>query len=109
MNNGLANSNDLGRRLLDVLDIAIVALSADGSSVLLANRHAKRLLGEDASQWTPTVAQAALSFAGLAAGDRTREPLPIKVFIRGRFFYVRVIRTRGAPDFDAIIMREDVL
>jgi DNA-binding CsgD family transcriptional regulator len=99
---------DIATRALEVLDLGVVVLSRDPLALLLANRAARRLLGENPQEWLPAIAETALAQARSPADPRMGPP-PLKTVIRGRSLYISCVRVRGKSDLEVVSVREEVL
>jgi len=93
------------RRMLDVLDIGVVALSADLREVLEKNATATCFLDLVDLE---TILNAARAY--VRTREETGKPPPaLRIEQEERGFYVRVFRSGDDPPLEILILREEIL
>src|SRR5262249_1996365 len=95
----------VARRALDALDLGIVLLTSDQRRVMHANRQAIEMIGAS----IPLRIMEAVEGYILSRAPSRRLPPAARVEHHGRAFYLRVVSSAGAPSFEVVGLREEVL
>jgi DNA-binding CsgD family transcriptional regulator len=96
--------DEIAIRLLDVLDIGVIALSADRRETVFANQMCKSLGPAPVEPLRETI-EAYVA----ARAQSSRIPPAIRVEVGKTAFYVRVLPSPGSPPLEIVLVREEVV